>query len=727
MEPFATSLEHVLAELERIDLMLRFQVWRARQLKQGGDDRFEGLYVSEQEVDALLEPSSFLPRWATAPLTEEAQRVRRALAELRVSLDARVARSEASGVRLRLRELGQRFGLDELELDILLVCLAPELSLRYERLFAYLQDDVTRRRPSVDLVLNLLCPSLEAKLEARSRFSAQAPLVRHLLLETFEEPSRPMASLLGRGLRVSERITGFLLGSDELDATLAAYVRPVRLPPGPELHLEESLAHRLEQLVAGPLEPGLIVHCLGPAGVGKGRWIDALCARKGLRLITLSGNELLAAGASVFADVLRRAMREARLPGTALCWHGFDGLLADEHRSRREALVRELATLPGPSFLTGTTPWEPGLEGPPAFLAVEFPPPGYAARLQLWTRALEGALSPEAAGELPVVAGQFRFTAGDIRAASMAARGRARWRQGAPGPVSPEELFAASRARSNSRLSELASRVRRVYAWDDIVLPADAVSQLRELCAQARHRARVLEQWGFDRKLSLGKGVAAVFSGPSGTGKTMAAEILAGELGLELYKVDLSRVISKYIGETEKSLSRIFTEAETSNAILFFDEADALFGKRSEVKDAHDRYANVETGYLLQRMEEYQGITILATNLRRNMDDAFLRRLAFAISFPFPEETERLRIWRGVWPTEVPRGELDLEFMARQFKLAGGNIKNIAVAAAFLAADRDEPVGMAHLIGATRREFQKQGRTCVPADFGPYAHLLITA
>jgi SpoVK/Ycf46/Vps4 family AAA+-type ATPase len=228
----------------------------------------------------------------------------------------------------------------------------------------------------------------------------------------------------------------------------------------------------------------------------------------------------------------------------------------------------------------------------------------------------------------------------------------------------------------------------------------------------------VYDEWGFDRKLSLGKGLNVLFAGPSGTGKTMAAEVLAGELGLDLYKIDLSTVVSKYIGDTEKNLARIFAEAATSNAILFFDEADALFGKRSEVKDAHDRYANIEIGYLLQRMEEYEGVVILATNLRKNMDEAFVRRMHFTVEFPFPNAQDRRRIWAHIWPEATPRSaELDADVLARRFELAGGNIRNIALAAAFLAASDGGVVTMAHLLHATRREYQKMGKIVTDGEF----------
>ena len=248
--------------------------------------------------------------------------------------------------------------------------------------------------------------------------------------------------------------------------------------------------------------------------------------------------------------------------------------------------------------------------------------------------------------------------------------------------------------------------------------------QLHEIVNAVKYRQVVYDKWGFERKLSLGKGLNILFSGPSGTGKTMAAEILAGELALDLYKIDLSTVVSKYIGETEKNLSRIFQEAENSNAVLFFDEADALFGKRSEVKDAHDRYANLEISYLLQKMEEFDGVVILATNFKKNMDPAFVRRIQFILEFPFPDEEHREKIWKKVFPDEAPLStEVDFPFLARRLEIAGGNIKNISLRAAYLAADKDDGIHMEHLIAAAKRELQKIGKMYTEADFGRYGQV----
>jgi SpoVK/Ycf46/Vps4 family AAA+-type ATPase len=250
-----------------------------------------------------------------------------------------------------------------------------------------------------------------------------------------------------------------------------------------------------------------------------------------------------------------------------------------------------------------------------------------------------------------------------------------------------------------------------VHSWDDLVLPADQMEQLREIHSHVEHRALVHDTWGFERKLARSKGLNVLFAGPPGTGKTMAAEVLGHALGLDLYKVDLSGVLSKYIGETEKNLGRIFDEAATSNAILFFDEADALFGKRTQVHDAHDRYANIEVAYLLQRMEDYEGLVILATNLRKNMDEAFVRRLHFTVEFPLPGLDDRRRLWAQIWPAPTPRDPgLDLELLAREVAVSGGAIRNIALAGAFLAAADGGVVTMEHLVHATQREYQKMGK-----------------
>ena len=293
--------------------------------------------------------------------------------------------------------------------------------------------------------------------------------------------------------------------------------------------------------------------------------------------------------------------------------------------------------------------------------------------------------------------------------------------------VGARDFQAGARRQNAARLERLARRIEATAGWDDLVVPADVATQLGELAARARHRDRVLGEWRIGGRSSRGRGITALFAGESGTGKTLSAEVIARELGLDLYVIDLSTVVDKYIGETEKNLDRIFSEADRVNGVLLFDEADAIFGKRSEVRDARDRYANVEVAYLLQRMERFDGLAILTTNLRANLDESFTRRLDVILDFPSPDPAARLALWRMHLPERLPQAtDLDLDFMADRFVLAGGDIRNICLTAAYLAAEAETPVQMADLIRATGREYRKLGRLTIEAEFGPYHELLIS-
>ncbi|MEA2693541.1 MAG: hypothetical protein QOJ16_2928 [Acidobacteriota bacterium] len=716
-EPYAGSLAHVLAELSRVDLRLRGAVARARRLH-AADPEFQGLYVSEQEVDDLLARPAGLPPWAAEPRPEEEA----ALAELSHGIAARKAASAEHGVPLRLDRLAGLFGLSDREADALLIALAPEIDLRYERLFSYLQDDVTKRRPSVDLVLNLLTGDLTEKLASRALFASGAPLLRHRLVELFDDPGRPHPPLLARYVKADPRVVSYLLGEDDLDPRLAPFARVA--DPAPIGGLQPAgIAERLLASARSAGEQVAVLYLQGPYGVGKETTARAVCRDLSRGLLALDLARLSAADEGTFETVLDLALRESALTGAALYWQGFDLLLVEERSGRRSLFLARLAAGRGLTFLAGEAEWEPADALREAvFLRVPFPLPEQAPRAALWAEALGLAAGEAETGDfdLPGLAAKFRLSGGQIQDAAATARNLARGR-GEARPTGAD-LHAACRLQSNRKLSALAQKITPRYRFADIVLPADRMEQLQEICGFVRHGARVYEEWGFGRRLSLGKGLAALFAGPSGTGKTMAAEIVAGELGLDLYKIDLSTVVSKYIGETEKNLSRIFAEAEASNAVLFFDEADALFGKRSEVKDAHDRYANIEIGYLLQRMEEYQGVVILATNLKKNMDAAFLRRLRFVLEFPFPDPGERRLIWERLWPAETPRApEIDFELLAHRFELPGGNIRNIALAASFLAAADGGTVDMHHLLRATQREFQKIGKVMAAGELAMLA------
>jgi hypothetical protein len=377
-------------------------------------------------------------------------------------------------------------------------------------------------------------------------------------------------------------------------------------------------------------------------------------------------------------------------------------------------LVDALAAHPGVVVLGTAQAWRPSPHEPLGVIGVPCTAPAANERRRIWRREVDAAGAGAAPGDLAAVGDRFRLSPRQIKDAALTAAGQARLQRPRRGSSAPRltrrELFAAGRSQSGHELGTFARRASAVHAWDDLVVPEEAHRQLRELAARVEHRTLVMDEWGFSARLAGGRGVTALFAGPSGTGKTMAAAVIAAELGLDLFAIDLSTVVSKYIGETEKNLSRVFGAAADSDAILLFDEADALFGKRSEVRDAHDRYANVEIAYLLQRMEEYDGLALLATNLRHHIDEAFIRRLDVIVDFPFPDTAERLRIWRSCLPRSLPLGDdVDLDALARH-RLAGGNIRNAVLGAAYLAARAGGPIGQAEFVAATRRELAKMGK-----------------
>jgi hypothetical protein len=423
-------------------------------------------------------------------------------------------------------------------------------------------------------------------------------------------------------------------------------------------------------------------------------------------LLVAKLDQLIAQGMSAHAAV-QTVLRDALLTGAIACFSGWDACLQEKETPAH--LLALLTEHLDSVVVSGRTAWQAGGQARPhVVLNIDFPTPEYLQRQQLWRYFLDRYAIDATSLDSVAMAGQFTLTTGQTRDAVAFARNRALWRGST---VEQADLFAGARQHSGTKLTDLTRKIEPRYGWDDIILPNDQVEILRELVSTVRARSKVLEEWGLGKKLASSAAVTVLFAGPPGTGKTMAAEVIAGDLGLDLYKIDLSSLVSKYIGETEKNLERIFTEAQSSNAILFFDEADAIFGKRSGVKDAHDRYANLEISYLLQRMEIYDGVTILATNLRSNLDEAFMRRLQFAVDIPFPDEKHRLQIWETLFPTTVPRAEdVDLAELARRFRLAGGNIRNILVSATYLAAAGEGVITMQHLLHGTRREFQKMGR-----------------
>jgi len=727
-EFFSTSLEHILAELERIDLLIKLHVLKAQQVYQNKAE-FQGLFISEQEVDRLIKKPFGRQLWAKNTKNSSLREIHTVLSQMTESIVERKNQSSKKGVSLRLEKLSISFNLTPFDIDAALICLALELDLKYERLFSYVQDDITRKRPSVDLILNILCTSFKEKLAARKHFDSESPLFKHSILYVLDDFPQQNPPLLSKFLKLDERVAAYLLDRNTIDSRLQPFTRLI----GPNVQFKDlilpiELINHISFIAREKFTKNhsLIFYFKGPYGVGKQSTAEAVCSELGKKLLVIEGNLLLGFESPVFEDKICLIMREATLQESAIYWNGFDALLAEDKQIFLDRLMAKIEACTGLMFLSGNSDWEPtDALHQHTFIPIDFTIPSYQERLELWKKTLNGHTPLESDVDLSALASKFSFSGGKIQDAFATARNRALLHSSEKRQISMDDLYVACRAHSNRNLANLSQKIKPKYTWDDIVLPFDQLSQLREITNHVKYKQLVYGDWGFGKKISLGKGLNVLFYGPSGTGKTMAAEIMANELELDLYKIDLSTVVSKYIGETEKNLSRIFREAETSNAILFFDEADTLFGKRSEVRDSHDRYANVEIGYLLQKMEEYEGIVILATNMKKNMDEAFTRRMHFSVEFPFPEENYRLRIWQNIFPGKTPlTNNIDFNFLSRKFKFSGGNIKNISLAAAFFAADNGQAVTMENLIQATKRELQKMGKLCVRSDFEGYSYLV---
>ncbi|MFF1508517.1 AAA family ATPase [Streptomyces sp. NPDC058326] len=656
--------------LELIDA-LRSRIGALVDTRSAGDptagDPLRGLYVSTEAARrSASEPVPAPARGAGLPLPD-------------------TARAD------RLGALSRSFGLSPLDAHILLVALAPDVDRGFETLYGYLNDDVARRRASVALALDLAGTG-PADPAARDRFHPTAPLRSGGLLDV-EEEERPLP---GRALRVPERVVAHLLGDDgRLDARLAGQ--------GVEL-----LAGTGADPDAASTGLGARVAAAGPVTVHLRERVPGAATGSVVAALLGSGRPVLRyRPESVDETVARVLLREARLRGAAV--------VVEPLPPRPGPLVRALFSRDTTVVLAGTDAPDPGW-APEGELLVIDAPEDTARPGELW-RAELGPVERDF--DLDEATAPYRLSGDQVRRAARTARALAAFEGGA---LTSAQVQRGARLVSAPLLDSHARRIRPAVDFADIVLPEEPLGLLRELTGRARNRDRVLGEWRLRTGGGRGRGVVALFAGESGTGKTLAAEVVAGDLGLDLYVVDLSSVVDKYVGETEKNLERIFVEVDRTDCVLLFDEADAVFGKRSEVKSSHDRYANLESAYLLQRLESFSGIAVLTTNLRANIDEAFTRRLDLVVDFPFPDPEQRVSLWHSCL-AGTPKAEGAREEIARcaeEFELAGGAIRSAAVTAGYLAAARGSAVTGEDVRAGARREYQKAGRLVLDAG-APWA------
>ena len=624
--------------------------------------------------------------------------------QLEISKLAIRERLKNTTVPIHLLELAERIGLNEFERDCVMLSYASELDGKYEKLFAYLQDDVTRKRPSISLAVQLFIPEERSVEEYISFFDRETEFTS---LFTSDDKANgdlclkpAVAEFLSSGYATAPKGMAFFDGG----------VRTVETP----IVIRKQIAAELDAIIDGTDE--CVVFISGPKGSGRRFQIRHLCARKGLKCLfvdmeTLRDNKSAVGAARLFA----------RMMDACLC---FCNLESKDEEGDIE--------LPDPGMLDEIM--HSGAQR--IFLAVEKPlryisdrvvyeiaiePADLTERVSLFEHYLAGMrIRDVTAGEL---AAKFRFEPGQIKQASEQAAGLLKIED--KDEIGSEAIHWCCYRQVVHRLDKLAFRIKPHYTWDDVVLPDEQKALMRHAASHIRFQHLVYSEWGFERKVSYGRGLSILFAGAPGTGKTMCAQVLAGELNMEMYKINISQVVSKYIGETEKNLNAVFREARNSNCILFFDECDALFSKRSEVKDAHDRNANVEVAFLLQQIEEHDGVCILASNLTQNIDAAFMRRITYVVHFPFPEPATRKEIYLRTIPKDAPiDDDIDWDFIAEKFNITGGHIKNIVLSAAFMAAAEDNPVCMRHMLTAAVNEMKKNEIVVVREELREYADLI---
>jgi len=694
--PYQNGLEHLLAEMSPIRQILEQRVQQMTK-------------YFESEVQSPFRDYGITP-------SEAQEHLRRATEETAATEDPgqtvrvhrfhpRVDASLQAGRVLPLVQLKQLFSLDGFELDVLLTCLMPEFFEGFDRVFGFLQDDATLTYPTVGFLLDLYCRGHYMRAEAGQSFHAERPLrYWRLLVPVGEEVRKPLRK---RAYRVDQRIVRYLMGSNLYadDLTGGIIIEDAGQPRIPPKH--KALIDNLIQS-AGRGGECLVVHLQGPQhedAVGLAR---AVAGNLGRRLIKIPLAALLHQK-DWKLDTLDLVLREAILQPAAVLFYEDNRPMAD--RPDLSPMLAALSRKGQLCFYLGQSPvMVDGIEPTINYFKVACHTPTASERLPYWLRVIEAAklnLSPEMAEQLAI-----RYPLSEQQIEKMFTRLNVRLNGDGNQPAQVMHLLKEVINDYSLRpLDGLAQKIESPYRWTDLVVHESLADHLKAFRNNIAHQFTVYEKWGFGAKESRGRGVTALYSGRSGTGKTMAAEVIANDLQINLYRIDLASVVSKYIGETEKNLKNIFDSARGTNTLLFFDEADSLFGKRTDIHDAHDRYANLEVNYLLQKLEDHDGPVILASNRRKNIDEAFLRRIQFIVEFPLPSEHLRRLIWQKKIPARVPKSAgLDVNYLAKHFEISGGDIKNAALQATFMAAEAGTPLTMEHLLAALRREYRKMGK-----------------
>jgi ATP-dependent 26S proteasome regulatory subunit len=738
--PYRSAREHLDRALLLVQKLFERQIrlhWQLGILPRILDE-FSGTFVSGDEVNAILGTQG--PPDPTPEEQAHIAELGREIAAETEDMAARVAATRAAGALLPLHRLRQALDLTDTEERALLVLIAIEVSSRMRSLMRYLVNESGRQYADIGLLEILVYSEADVRDRIVRELAPDGRLFAYRLIEpvggrrSFEE-----APYLLRAMRVNPRVIELAHGLLRLDRDVARAASLVAdPPPADDLLIPEELVRHVMALLAtrpvpsdqtapepAPQRPGVprlgiggepppVVVLTGPEGAGKKSLVFGAAKRQGRPVLHLHCAQFAGWDPGELGRLARAAAREVLLFDALPMFEGIDHLAPDKETGRPDRMGAFEASLAGfPGAVAATCP--PRDSRPVSLLRglllVNVPVPSEAARAALWQRALAGHAAPDL--DFGMVAARYPITGGVLlrSAGSAAALAEARAHAGGARGVHSRDIHDGLRSTLDVKLSGLGRRITWRQGWDDLILPEDSLEELREFIARVKHKRQVFDDWGFSRKMAKGLGLSALFSGQPGTGKTMVAGLIAEELTLDLYQIDLSRIVSKYVGETEKNLSELFDAAEAGHAILLFDEADSLFAKRTEVKSSVDRYANLEVNYLLQRMEAFGGITILTTNMDSAIDEAFRRRISFRVNFPFPEPEDRKKLWRVMLPDQAAVAQdIDYDYLSNKYEMSGGYIRNAVLRAAFLAADDQSPITMRHMMRAANLEYTAMGK-----------------
>lgn len=629
------------------------------------------------------------------------------------------------GVVISMEYLLRAFGLSDFEAYMFILTWACEVDHDLGLLFSFLNEKNSLYTPSIRVCIRTYASdwreemALQQSCIDRWRFLSWLFVGMYERCRSLEQGNAEGA--LEMGLKLDHRMVAYLQDYNSYDPLLEDFIQ-YDYSDDTEIWIHQEVANGLKRLHEEEEEPTLY-YLQGEYGCGKKHQIVSFCQSRRQDVLLVDSGKLFNSSYKLELLIFR-LMRESILRGSAaICFVDMEAEVGDDYVSKEamEQILWNMRAWNQSFYITSTHPWNGKIRnlGRPV-CKILIPQTTTDERIILWKNFLDGVAVPDDLN-LEFLADKYILSAGAIRHSVEDYQAQMRMELSEP---KMKWLLEACRHQLDHRLGNDAIYIPAKYEWDDLILPEPQKKMLRDACDQVMYHHLVYHKWGFEKKLAYGKGVSMIFYGPPGTGKTMGAQVIANELDMELYKVDMAGVMSKYVGESEKKLGNIFEQARRSQSILFFDEADVLFGKRTDQKDSNDKYANASTAYLLQKIEEYEGIIILATNLLQNFDNAFLRRFKFIIEFPFTDKDRRLEIWQNVFPENTPKEELDLEYLAEEFHFSGSQIKNVAVAAAFLAAGEHVPVNMRHILTAVKREMSKIGKTLIASDFGPYYYLM---